>query len=287
MKSMLLTVMWVLVSFQSVFAIDPGTVQGTFQVNTESIQLTQAYAHLHDNAEGLLDRPKELRIVLADREVPQEALAGIAFLPVEDMAKEGRVRGLLLKLDPADRHLVLVTLLYPPANPGESLMTLTLTATGSEIMKKLQISDHRLTGEIEHSEPNKGEPSEMRRMNFALRFSAPLFHELPITADLKGKAAQDSPQVQILREKARAMVKGDFEALKQLSSAHANRHNEAFFSQAGEQARTFAKEAGAEMEGSIKNVQRVVVRGERAVVIFSDKEWMTFVREGGTWKSDD
>jgi len=46
------------------FAIDPGTVQGTLQVNDKAIELRQAYAHLHDNAEGLLDRPKELRILL-------------------------------------------------------------------------------------------------------------------------------------------------------------------------------------------------------------------------------
>src|SRR5512135_2349275 len=98
---------------QDVFAIDPGRVQGSFQVNDKAIALTQAYAHLHDNAEGLLDHPKELRILLVDREVPQEALAGISLLPLEQMAREGRVQGLLLRLDPIYHKRLFVTLLYP------------------------------------------------------------------------------------------------------------------------------------------------------------------------------
>ena len=57
-------------------AIDPGRVQGSLKVNDRAVALTQAYAHLHDNAERLLDRPQELRLLLADREVPPEAQAG-------------------------------------------------------------------------------------------------------------------------------------------------------------------------------------------------------------------
>lgn len=124
---------------QYVLAIDPGRVQGSLQGNGKAIELTQAYAHLHDNTEGLLDRPQELRLLLVNGEVPQEALAGIAFLPVEQMAREGRVQGLLLKLDPNDhRHLVL-TLLYPPAEPGQTLMTRTLSSIGQKPPLKLAI----------------------------------------------------------------------------------------------------------------------------------------------------
>jgi hypothetical protein len=72
---------------QSAYAIDPGTAKGTLAVNDETIVLTHSYAHLHDNAEGLLDRPKELRIVLSDREIPYESLRGITFLPVTHMAR--------------------------------------------------------------------------------------------------------------------------------------------------------------------------------------------------------
>jgi hypothetical protein len=41
------------------------------------------------------------------------------------------------------------------------------------------------------------------------------------------------------------------------------------------------------MQQHLATVLRVVVRGDWAVVIFPEKEWMTMVREGGDWKSDD
>ena len=42
---------------QFAYAIDPGTAKGTLAVNDETIIFTHSYTHLHDNAEGLLDRP--------------------------------------------------------------------------------------------------------------------------------------------------------------------------------------------------------------------------------------
>jgi len=133
---------------QSVYAIDPGIAKGTLAVNDETIALTHAYAHLHDNAEGLLDRPREIRIVLSDRDIPYQSLRGIAFLPVTHMAKENHVRGLLLILDPHDQSKVLVTLLKQPSKQGQSLMTLTLHVTGEALFKKLHMSKVHVDGEI-------------------------------------------------------------------------------------------------------------------------------------------
>jgi hypothetical protein len=286
MKHLLLVISLVIAPLQSVLAIDPGTAQGSLQIGSETIALSQACAQLHDNAEGLLDRPKELRILLTDREVPQAALNGIVFLPVEQMAKEGQVRGLLLRLDPADCSHVLVTLLYPPASPGQLLMTQTSSVTGREAMKKLNMGALRVQGEIEYRDQGEPDFTDLPNLVYAVQFSAPLFHEPAITADLKGKAAQDSPQVQVLREKASALAKADFAAVRRFSSKRANRQTDAFFAQGGAQAAAFAKEAGAEMEQSIGSIQRVVVRGERAVAIFSDQQWVDLVREGGEWKAD-
>jgi hypothetical protein len=146
---------------QDVFAIDPGRVQGFLQVNDKTIALTQVYAHLHDNAEGLIDRPKELRLLLVDREVPQEALADIAFLPVEQMAREGRVQGLLLRLDPSDNKRLLVTLLYPPTEPGQTLMTQTVSTTGRKPPIELKIGGfNRVGGAVEHYEERQSETRE-------------------------------------------------------------------------------------------------------------------------------
>lgn len=232
---------------QYVFAIDPGRVQGSFQVNEKAITLTQAYAHLHDNAEGLLDRPKELRILLVDREVPQEALAGIALLAVEQMAMEGRLQGLLLKLDPNDHKRLVVTLLYPPAEPGQTLMTQTISTTGRKAPIEIKIGGNRVGGAVEHHEEGQSETKGMPRLNYSLRFSAPLFHEMPVTAVLVGRAAQNSHQIRVIREKARALEKGDFESVQRLSTERANRRTRAFLAQAGPEAESWAKKGDHRM----------------------------------------
>jgi hypothetical protein len=74
-------------------AIDPGRAQGYFAVNGERIELSEAFAHLHSDREGRLPFTPELRIVLADRPVPQRSLAGLESLGVLDLARAGKVRG--------------------------------------------------------------------------------------------------------------------------------------------------------------------------------------------------
>jgi hypothetical protein len=128
--------------------------------------------------------------------------------------------------------------------------------------------------------------AESRTLDYRVEFSAPLFSEPAITADLKGKAAQDSPQVRLLRERVRAFSKGDFGVVHKLSTPRASEHFAAF-GEAGPQARSFAKEAAADMDKSLRAVQHVVVRGDRAVVIYGNKEWSNLVRLGGDWRSDD
>jgi hypothetical protein len=270
-----------------VWAIDPGRVQGSLQVNGQAVALTQAYALLHDNAEGLLDRPQELRLLLVDRQVPQESLAGIVFLPVEEMAREGKVRGLLLKLDPKDPRHLEVTLLYPPGEPGQTLMTQTLSSIGGKPPLELKIGPQRVQGVLEQHDAGRPTTGGMPRLDYALRFSAPLFKEMPVTAVLQGQAAQNSPQMRVLREKARALEKGDFASLPRLTTARAYRLTRAFLDQAGPEAKSVAQQAAAGLQESIKHLQRVVVRGDRAVAIFPGKQWQNFVREGGEWKSDD
>src|SRR5690242_11306184 len=96
-------------------AIDDGTVKGTLKINGQPVELKHAYAHFHDNAEGLLDHPKEVRVLVTDRPVPQASLQGLVFLPIRDLAKDGKVKGLLFELDPKNPNTVAVTLLQQPS----------------------------------------------------------------------------------------------------------------------------------------------------------------------------
>lgn len=274
-----------LAPFLATLAIDPGVAKGSLQVGAETIPLKFAAAQMHDNAEKLLDRPRELRIVLADREIPQDALSGIAFPPVVQMAREGKVKGLFLRLDPGNRRRVSVTVLRPMPSAQISLLNQTLTAS-RDAFKALDVGGNRVTGEIEYRDTSST-PSDYPKIGYAVRFGAPLFNEPAVTADLRGKEAYDSPQVRVLRERARALAKGDIAIARQFSTERANRTADAFLARAGSQAPVYVREAAADLERSLKKLQRVVVRGDRAVVIFSGKEWMNLVRAGGQWLLDD
>jgi len=66
MKTILFIPSLLLLFFQTVHAIDPGRIQGTLRTNDDALELKEVYAHYRDNAEGLLDRPGEIRIVCGD-----------------------------------------------------------------------------------------------------------------------------------------------------------------------------------------------------------------------------
>jgi len=287
MKKLVLLLSFLLATVPVAFALDPGTVKGSLKVGGKDVPLKSSIAYLHDNAEGMLDKPKELRIVISDREVPQDALSGIGIPPVMQMAREGKVRGILIRLDPGNLKQIFVTLLDKPADPQMSLVTQTISDSSRDAFKKLAVANNRAIGEIERRNSRSSVSADMPTVDFAVQFNAPVFAEPPVTADLKGKDAQNSPQVRVLREKARVLAKGDFAGLKKISTERANKSTDAFLAAAGAQAKPYAKEAAAEIEQSIKKIQRVVVRGDRAVAIFGKGEWTTFARESGEWRSDE
>ncbi|HKE04020.1 MAG TPA: hypothetical protein VKE91_08170 [Blastocatellia bacterium] len=266
--------------------IDPGKAEGTLQVNEKNITLRHAYAHLHDNAEGLLEETEKLRVLVTDREVSPNELAGIAFLPVMELAKQGRVQGLLFEMAPDDPNNVVMTLLTPSSKPGQFLIRETINVTDQELFKDWSLTGQRVAGAIERHGAREPNLSDFPAVSYSIRFSAPVFNEPSVTADLKGKAALDSPQARVLSTKADALAKGDFAAVRSLSTERANRQNQGVFALGGEKATLMARQAGAEMKKNVSKIQRVVERGDRAVVIFSSKQWATFVREGGIWKSD-
>ena len=130
-------------------AIDPGTVTGTLTVDKDAILLKHAYAHLHDNTEGWLDTGKEIRILLTDREIPQEALAGLnVFFTLSEMLKQDKLRGMLIRFDPAAPNSIVITILYPPKDPSEALANKTLSYGDRSPIDKLKINDQRVVGAI-------------------------------------------------------------------------------------------------------------------------------------------
>jgi hypothetical protein len=150
-------------------AIDPGQATGHLEIDGERIELREAYAHLHRNADGRLPFTPELRIVLADREVPQASLAGLESLPVLDLARAGDVRGLLIRLDPDAPGVALVTLLLPARRGDGALVTRRYAGQDDPVVRGLKLSATRVGGQVECPAGDD--------LKCSVRFSTPLFNE--------------------------------------------------------------------------------------------------------------
>src|SRR5215475_3436433 len=154
-------------------SIDPGVAHGSLRVNEKNVTLRYAYAHLHDNAEGLLEKTERFRVLFTDREVPANALDGIAFLPVMELAKQGRVQGLMFEMDPDDPDNVVMTLLLPPSGPGRFLIRQTINVAGEDLFKEWSLTDQRVVGAIERSEEREPGLADFQRTADLRRFERP------------------------------------------------------------------------------------------------------------------
>jgi hypothetical protein len=156
------------------FAIDPGTARGELVLDGDKTALTHAYALRQDNVEGLMDGP-ELRILLSDRELSTDLLAGPVLGELDQLARQGGVKGVLLRVA-ADRRpdSVSGTILHAPADPQQSLPFFTKSGQGAGFTR-FELGDKRVVGEIE--EKPDAEAGFPGAPVFAYRaaFSAPIF----------------------------------------------------------------------------------------------------------------
>lgn len=275
-------------------AIDPGRADGTLRVNELEIPLTHAYAQMRDDAEGVLGRPRELRIAVVDREIPQASLNGLGILPISEMALAGEVRGVLLAFDPDDPDELVYTLLFPSEEPGFSLLANTLSRTGEPLWERFSLGEQTVSGVLHHRDEWEHAMGSVPSTSFELEMRAPLFHEPEITEDLRGEEALRSPFVDLLRRRAVAMRDGDLATLRALGSSQANRRVDAYLAMPEMSEDSLLEMLGGfseEQIAAVETIERVVVRGDRAVAIYAADEegvrWSSFVREGGEWKSDD
>src|SRR5205823_5946401 len=104
---------------------------------------------------------------------------------------------------------------------------------------------------------------------------------------LIGKAAIASQPVAVLRAKMDAFIRGDLAAARKLSSRRAQARLDRLPREVWQQIRAMSKREGASQKKALANVQRVVFRGDHAIVIISKNEWATVVKEDGKWRSDD
>jgi hypothetical protein len=240
---------------------------GQYSDEYGTLTVSQATALAVDNVDGQGDDEVKLRVVLADRSVPAEALMGGSFPPVWAMAKAGEARGVMLEFDPADRTKARLVILRKPADPAESLETVSLSdSTG--LWRSLTRTPTRVTGHFVASEGGK--------VDFT--FDAPLATNA-VVADLKGPAAQTSEFVSTLRQCVRAYVAGDDATVARLST------RESVARKAAQPVPMDQRKAFAAMVTPLfDKVQRVVVREKTAVVLMPGGFSSSFAREDGAWK---
>lgn len=253
------------------FAIDPGVATGGYHGGEGKFDVSHAVALAMDGAEDFgRDDHVRMRLVLSEAEVLPSALAGLAFPPVWGQARAGRLKGLLLEFDPADRTRLTATILAPP-EPGYSLATITLS-NSEGLWARLDASATRIAGEL-----RPGVNDDM-----AFSFSAPVFTN-PVVADLKGPAVQASAPVQVMIARAEALLRGDIPAVISLSteSAAAN-----FTKLEPETIKLIKREMPGVIQ-KLKTAKRVVIRRETAAVQLDKDSWASAALVDGVWKGTD
>ena len=266
---------FVFILFSTVAAFGAGDITGNLSINGKTFPKLHVHALLHDNTEGVLPSPTQMRILVTDREVPISSLYGLYFLPIGDMGQLGQVEGVLLQFD--------------PANPAEIDYTV-LTLKGLQtVTKRISVKDFKVVagkarGAFDFTEDSFKSFPDYPQVIFSFRIDAPIKSPPAVTADLKGLDARNSPQVKVLRTIAAAAAAGDFETFNKLSSQEATVRNSRDFARLGEKVKATFKSLGTDLKKSIPGVKRVVVRGDRAVVLLPEQGTFNLIFEGGTWK---
>jgi hypothetical protein len=148
-------------------AIDPGRAEGFLVAEGHSAQITQAFACLHGNPPKERGLARELRIVIADREIPQQALAGPDEHAVLGLARSRPLLGLLLTLDPDHPASLRATLLAPVTEPRPEPPPQPRPGMEGKFLHTLSLAPTRVGGDIVC--PASGP------MECVVHFSAPVF----------------------------------------------------------------------------------------------------------------
>jgi hypothetical protein len=268
-------------------ALDPGTARGELTVDGQKIPLTHAYALRQDNAEGLMDGP-ELRLLLSDRELSSELLAGPVLGGLDQLARQGAVRGVLMRVT-ADRppESVHGTVLYAPRDPRMSLPFFTKSGEGGGF-RRFALGDKRVTGEVEEEPAAQSAFADVPLYGYRASFSAPIFEDRPVTAILKGKEARESPHARAFLAFEKALREGDLEKVRASITPGRWQETEQYVAQAGEaQFKAQTRQMVPPTATRERQIERVVVRGDRATVIYNEagaKGFASVVNDGGRWK---
>ena len=269
------------------FALDPGTARGELIVDGDEITLTHSYALRQDNAEGLMDGP-ELRLLLSDRELSTDLLAGPVLAELDQLARQGGVKGVLLRVDTVRRpESVRGTILHAPRDPRMSLPFFTRSGQGAGF-KRFELGDNRVVGEVEEAPDTRPAFADTPVYGYKASFSAPIFEDRKVTAVLKGREARQSAPAKAFLAFEKLLREGDLQKLQAAVTPARWRETEQYVAQVGEaQFRAQVRDTVPLTATRERQIERVVVRGDRATVIYRGagaKGCAFLVKDGAVWK---
>jgi hypothetical protein len=267
-------------------AADFGKADGSLSAGQGDVVLKTAYVTQYYNEEALADVP-ELRILLADRKVDLDQLAGPRGDGVERLARKGQLRGILLRLDPTQLSQAPVrgTLLVQPPSPSDSLMHFTITGDSGGF-DALQVTKDRAQGKVQF----QSAPGTQPAFSYRAGFSAPLVRDLP-TARLIGARAQESPQAKAVLAFERALLEADMAEVGANTTPERFAGLDADFLRVGPV--VFLEQVRAQLPDPTvrpRQIREVVIHGRRAwVVMVKDDGTRTvaaLAHRDGAWKVD-
>jgi len=267
-------------------ALDPGTADGSVTLRGTSVDLKTAYATQYFDDQGLADGP-ELRILLADRKIDLDLLSGPLVDAIERAARNGQIRGVLLRVDPDKLGAAPVrgTLLMPVGSAPDSLMHFTLTdETGG--FEGLKVSKNRVAGRASFRSTGGDAPA----FSYNAQFSAPLFKDEP-TARLIGERAQESPAAKAVLAFERALWDGDLATVGAHTTAERFAGLDADYRRVG--SAVFVEQVHAQIPDPAvrkQQIREVVMHGRRGWVVLVSGEGTrviaSVVHTDGVWKVD-
>jgi hypothetical protein len=270
-----------------VFPIDPGVARGELVIDREAVPQTLAYALRQDNAEGLMDDP-ELRILLSDRELSTDLLAGPVLGELDQLARQGGVKGVLLRVaadGPPDS--VSGTILRAPTDPQQSLPFFSRSGKGAGF-GRFELGEKRVVGQVDEKPDEESAFPGVPVFGYHASFNAPIFEDRKVTATLAGKEARASAPAKAFLAFEKLLREGDLQKAEAAVLPSRWRETEQFIAQVGEaEFKAQVREMVPPTATREQQIERVVVRENRATIIYKEagaRGFTVLVNEGGTWK---
>jgi hypothetical protein len=247
-------------------------VDATLRVNGKTLKLTKVLALQNGNEEGLEDGPR-LRIFVSDGDIPIAIAGAAGVLRAKAYAREAGIAGAVIVADPAgkSRDAMVSVLNAPGLDPGSFT-----SVTSGNAFGELKVTTARVSGTISI----EGDLVELKA-----KLDAPISAD-PVTADLKGKAALGSAQVQALIAFRDALRKGDMAAVAKYATAGRQKEIAAFRARAGDAGFKEALAHAPDGASVTKTIKRLIVRGSTASVVLEGGAVTELVQDGGAWKVD-